>query len=44
MWGNLSGSVSADHIVWGDLSSLAIAPTALSWSNMERANGDLLAR
>jgi len=43
-WGNLSADVTADRVVWGNLASLGLAPTALSWSNVERANGDLLPR
>jgi hypothetical protein len=30
--------------VWGDLKSLMIAPTSQSWSNLEVANGDLIAK
>jgi hypothetical protein len=27
--------------VWGDLQGLGLAPASISWSNLERANGDL---
>lgn len=43
-WGSLSSEVSASGVVWGDLSGLNIAPTSLSWGNVERANGDLVQR
>lgn len=43
-WGSLSGDVTAARVVWGDVSSLNIAPMSISWSNLERANGDLVAK
>jgi hypothetical protein len=36
--------LSAKRIVWGNLQSLGIAPESMSWGNLERANGDLIAR
>jgi serine protease AprX len=43
-WGSLTGDVTADRVVWGDLGGLSIAPLSMSWSNLERANGDLVAQ
>jgi hypothetical protein len=44
VWGDLSSNVTADRVVWGDLQGLSIAPTSMSWGNVERANGDLVAK
>jgi len=43
-WGSRSSNVTPDHLVWGDLKALVGGSTALSWSNLEQANGDLLAK
>jgi serine protease AprX len=43
-WGNVSSDVTASRVVWGNLQDLAIAPTSISWGNLERANGDLVAK
>jgi hypothetical protein len=43
-WGSLTSDVTASRVIWGNLSGLSIAPTTLSWSNLERANGDLLSK
>jgi len=42
-WGTLSSNVTPDHLVWGDLKSLLVGSSALSWSNLEQANRDLVA-
>jgi len=44
VWGNLATNVTADRVVWGDLQGLTIAPAWMSWGNLERANGDLMAK
>ena len=33
-----------NRVVWGDLSGLSIVPTSMSWSNLERANGELMVK
>jgi serine protease AprX len=44
VWGDLSSTVTPDHVVWGDLQSLSIAAASATWGNLERANGDLVAK
>jgi hypothetical protein len=41
IWGNLDSDVSAERLVWGNLRDLKIAPTAVSWGNLERSNMDI---
>jgi len=41
VWGD-SLLTMGTRVVWGDLQSVGIAPTTISWGNLERANGDLL--
>jgi hypothetical protein len=43
-WGSLSNNVDATRVVWGNLEGLSIAPTSMTWGNIERANGDLVAK
>jgi hypothetical protein len=45
LWGDriVWGNVTSDRLVWGNLQGLSIAQTSLSWGNLERANGDLVA-
>jgi serine protease AprX len=40
-WGGLDSTSKADRVVWGDLQSLAIAPTSILSGNLERANMDI---
>jgi hypothetical protein len=42
VWGNRV--VWRNRVVWGNLSNLDFAPASLSWSNVERANGDFVPR
>jgi len=44
VWGDLNPNVRADRVVWGDLQGLTMAPLSLSSGNLERANGDLIAK
>jgi serine protease AprX len=44
VWGDLSANVHADRVVWGNLQDLNLAPMSMSWANLERANGDLVAK
>ncbi len=42
VWGNSVpwGEVPSDRTAWGSLQDLNIAPTSMSWGNLERANDD----
>lgn len=44
VWGDLSGTVNANRVVWGNLQTLSIAAASGTSGNLERANGDLVAK
>jgi hypothetical protein len=40
-WRGLDATSTANRVVWGNLQGLNIAPTSMSWSNLERSNMDI---
>jgi serine protease AprX len=44
IWGDSLLGVDGSRVVWGDLKTLSIAPTTVSWGQIERANMDIAAQ